>query len=112
MNIVFNLFSVVFHLASLLLFIPFLSILFNTKDTSEMITQNPGLQFTKQGFEDYFNYQVYNYLGDGDKISALAFICVLITALFFFKNLFRYLAMHQIAVVRMGVLKGYTQQIV
>jgi len=75
LNILFNILQVLSELAAMLLFIPFLNLLFN-----QLIEHN-------------------------DKVQALFYVCLLVGVLFFLKNIFRYLAMFFIAVLRTGIVK-------
>lgn len=97
MNVVFNLLSTVFHLASLLVFIPFLSLLFNQV---EPILDEPAWEFSKEGVQNTFNWYMSSYIQDNGAIGGLVFICGIVSVLFLLKNLTRYLAMYFIGVLR------------
>lgn len=103
LNVIFNILSVVFHLLSMLLFIPFLDLLFNeqVKKTAE----RPVFSFSKEYLQDYINYVSYQYIESYEKIDVLFGVCVIVAIAFLLKNVFRYLAMFFIAVVRTGVVK-------
>lgn len=108
LNIVFNILSVIFNLLSLVLFIPFLNLLFG--ETS-LITEKPIFSFSKTGLKNYSDYLMSAYINEHGAASALVIICVLVSILFFLKNLFRYLAMYYIAVIRIGVIKDLRKKL-
>ena len=55
--------------------------------------------------ENSFNYFIYQKIMDDGEINVLLFICLLSLSLFFFKNLFRYLASYVITFLRTGIVK-------
>ena len=55
-------------------------------------------------FKEYLNYQVTQHAG-GDPVQALSYIIALVLLLFFLKNIFNYLAIVFINLLRNGVLK-------
>ncbi len=108
-NILCNILSVVFELLSVMLFIPFLNILFNQE--SVPITSKPHFSFTKDYIEKYYNYTLGQMVAENDKVAALLFVCVLVGILFFLKNVFRYLALYYISVLRSGVVRDLRKKI-
>ncbi len=109
LNVVFNILQVFSELAAMLLFIPFLNLLFNQE--TKVITQKPDFSFTKQYFSDYFNFTLQHYIEDNSKVQALLYVCILVGVLFFLKNIFRYLAMFFIAELRTGVVRDLRDRI-
>ena len=103
LNIVFNILAVIFELLSMLLFVPFLNILF--EQTTVNVTAKPDFALTKEYFENYFNYTLSQYIEDDNKTKVLLFVCVLVGIMFLLKNVFRYAAMFFIAVLRTGVVR-------
>lgn len=105
LNIVFNIFYAIFNVLSVLAFIPVLGILFGTdkkvvaKPTYEGITKI-GV-FLKDSFYHFISEKIEN---EG-QINALIFICLFALSMFFFKNLFRYLASYVITFLRTGIVK-------
>lgn len=108
LNILFNIFSVIFDLLSLLLFIPFLNLLFTEP---EIVTEKPTFAFTKDFFQDYFNYTLSSFIKGNDKLDALLFVCVTVGVLFLLKNVCRYLAMYFVGVIRTGVIRDIRRDI-
>jgi subfamily B ATP-binding cassette protein MsbA len=102
LNIFFNILYVLFSLVSLAMVIPILRLLFGLEKL-ELI--KPELKFNTDAIIKYFNYYTSSIILEYGKVEALIFICVLIIILFFFKNLFRYLAMYYLAILRNGVVK-------
>lgn len=86
-----------------MLFMPLLNLLFN--QTTEIITVEPKFSYSQDFFVDYFNYTLHQYMGENDKVAALLFVCVLVGILSLSKNVFRYLALYYISVLRTGVVR-------
>ena len=93
--------------------VPFLDLIFRTQDNDFLKYYENGpieLSLSVESVVGNFNYQLSKVimespnLMDG-KVSALIFLCVIIVILFFFKNLFTYLALFVMAKVRNGILK-------
>ena len=105
LNVFFNILYAIFNVLSVLGFIPVLGILFGKE---EKIYKKPIYEGIS-GIYDYvqgsINFAVTNKLENGGIDKALLFICVLSFSLFFFKNLFRYLASYVLAYLRNGVVK-------
>ncbi len=108
LNIIFNIFAVIFELLSLLLFIPFLSLIFGTM---QPVLHKPQFAFTKEYLEDLFTYYLSQQIDGSDKTGALILVCILVAALFFLKNLFRYLALYFISTLRNGVVRDIRQKV-
>lgn len=99
-NIVFNILSTLFGILSLLTIKPFLDILFGNLDTAVIPQQNLG--FFNQIIA-FFNTQLIDYIAINGKKAGLIYVSVIVIITFFFKNLFRYLAMYVMAPVRNGI---------
>lgn len=105
LNILFNILYAVFNVLSVLAFIPVLGILFGKEET---VTEKPvfkGIKGIYNYVQDSLNYYVSNMMETGGVEKALLFICVISFTMFFFKNLFRYLALYALAFLRNGVVK-------
>jgi ABC-type multidrug transport system fused ATPase/permease subunit len=107
LNIVFNILMVLFNTVSIPMLIPFLQILLG--QTLPPI-QKPDFQWNIDAIKNYFNW----YLGDliahsGSKEQALIFVCGVLIFSFFFKNLFRYLAVFFLTPLRNGVVRDLRQ---
>lgn len=99
LSIFCNVMMAVFMIVSIPAIIPFFKILF---ESGNEVAAPASFSFSN--FEDFINYQFYIYLESHTKEQALAWICFFFVMLFFFKNLFRYLAMFFMANVRNGVV--------
>ncbi|MBK7029851.1 MAG: ABC transporter ATP-binding protein [Bacteroidales bacterium] len=102
LNIVFNVFGALFSLVSLASLIPVLNILF--KQSESVVTLMPWAFDTKPILNNISFYISEQIRTDGE-IHTLVLICIGIVILFFFKNLFRYMALFFVAVLRNGVVK-------
>lgn len=111
LNIIFNILSVIFGLFSLTMIIPFLQLLF--KPSSDIVIPQvaPKFELNQEVMLDTFYFYMNKIVSTGSKSDALVFICFLIVIMFFFKNLFRYLAMYFIANVRNGVVRNLRNHI-
>ena len=90
LNAVFNLLGTLFHLASLLLFIPFLRLLLGQV---QMVHERPTALWTREGLEGTFNWGLTVLIEERGQMGALLVISICVVVLFLFKNLFRYLAL-------------------
>jgi subfamily B ATP-binding cassette protein MsbA len=109
LNIIFNIFQVIAELSAMLLFIPFLNLLFDQE--TRIIAQKPDFSISKQYFSDYFNFSLQQLIEDNNKVQALFYVCILVGVLFLLKNMFRYLAMFFIAELRTGVVRDLRAKI-
>lgn len=106
--IFFTFLSILFNVSSIGLIVPFLSLLFGTK---ELILERPPLTFNLDSLLDNFYYYISIIIQHYGTNSALIFICVSVIVLFLFKNLFRYLSQFFLAPIKSGVVRDITQQI-
>lgn len=109
LNIFFNILQVLAELSAMLLFIPFLNLLFNQE--TEIVTQKPEFSLTKEYLTDYFNFSLQQLIKDGEPAKALFYVCIGVGILFLLKNIFRYLAMFFIAELRTGIVKDLRNKI-
>lgn len=100
-NILSNILSVLFSLFSITMVIPFLGILFGTQ---EKVSQAQSLAFNASSIKDNFYFIISKTINSKGETEALMFICILVLAMFFFKNLFRYLALFFITPIRNGII--------
>ena len=105
LNILFNILYAIFNVLSVITFIPVLGILFGREEKVFVKPDFTGIA----GLYDYvinsLNYYVSNMMESGGAEKALLFISIVSFAMFFFKNLFRYLALYVLAFLRNGVVK-------
>ena len=104
LNVFFNILYALFSSLSFVALIPMLEVLF---DARARIYQKPvykGISEAHIYFKEYLNYQVTQHAG-GDPVQALSYIIALVLLLFFLKNIFNYLAIVFINLLRNGVLK-------
>lgn len=105
LTIVFNLLFVIFNLVSLVLFIPFLQMIFKTADAKRVA--KPVFEgWTKivDYISDAYQYKMQQMV-DHDPKSALFFVCLTVFFAFFLKNLFRYGAIWYQSQLRMAVVR-------
>ena len=105
LNILFNILYAIFNVLSVLAFIPVLRILFNTEKEVVIQPIYEGLSGLGSYLENNFNYFISQKITNDGEINVLLFICLLSLSLFFFKNLFRYLASYVITFLRTRMIK-------
>lgn len=105
LNVFFNILYAVFNVLSVLGFIPVLGILFGKEEKVYKKPVYQGISSVYDYVQGSINFTVTDMLESGGIDKALLFICILSFSLFFFKNLFRYLASYVLAFLRNGVVK-------
>ena len=105
LNILFNIFYAIFNVLSVLAFIPVLNILFGVDKAVYEKPDYQGISNLGSYLESSFNFLISNKISEEGEVSVLLFICLLSLSLFFFKNLFRYLASYVITFLRTGIVK-------
>ena len=103
LNVFFNILAVVFSLASFAVFIPILNMLFEKQEMPD--TPGPLNMMNFESLKDHFNYYAGSLIQKYGEMEALFYIAMVILGMYFFKNLFRYLAMFFLAPIRNGVVK-------
>lgn len=102
-NIIFNLLSIVFSLASIGLVIPVLGIIFNN---AEGPVNQPEFDGNIMDYaRDYLNYEIGSRFQEVGQADALMYVCIWVVSAFLFKNLFNYLALFSITPLRNGVTR-------
>ena len=101
-NIIFNILTVLFSLVSLTMTIPFLGLLF---ETQEKVYEAPALNLSPDAIIQNFYYHITQIIDSKGQVEALFFICMMVLVMFFFRNLFRYLALYFLSPIRNGVVR-------
>lgn len=105
--IVCNLLFVIFNLLSLILFIPFLQLIFKPAQKMVELVEpewNGGFTHFFEYVVDYYNYFMQKMINDDPK-EALLFVCISVFVAFFLKNVFRYAAIWHQSELRMAVVR-------
>jgi len=108
LNVVFNLLVIVFSLVSFVMLVPFLNLLFGME---ELVTTRPEFSLSPDSILAYLNYYISRLIETQGTMQALVFICLFLLLSFFFRNLFRFLAMYYLAKVRIGAVKDIRNEI-
>lgn len=107
-NIISNVLTAIFTVVAIPLLQPFLNILFGQE---EMVMEAPqgtwGLAYAQEWFNYTFSQKIIN---DGQE-AALVFVCGAILVTFFFKNVFRYLALFFMAPARNGIVRDLRKEL-
>ena len=111
LNVVFNLASTLFHLASLLVFIPFLNLLFGQAPPP---MARPEVGLSVEGLKrlpELFNWRMAAYIQEHGQMGGLVFICVVVALCFLLKNLFRYFALWAIGILRNQAVRDLRNEV-
>jgi subfamily B ATP-binding cassette protein MsbA len=113
-TIFFNLLFVIFNLVSLVLFVPFLQVIFPSEDTDIVLSEpnysGSGISGLIDYIKDYFDYFM-STMAQEDPKYALMFVCISVVIAFFLKSLFRYLAIYHQSQLRMAVVRDYRNKL-
>lgn len=111
LNVVFNLVSTLFHLASLLVFIPFLNLLFGKTPPP---SGRPVVDLSIEGIKrvpELFNWRMAMYIQEHGQMGGLVFICVVVALCFLLKNLTRYFALWAIGILRNRAVRDLRNEV-
>ena len=107
LTILCNFLFVVFNLLSLILFIPFLQLIFQTESLQKAISEpffSGNITDLANYIKDVYNYQMQQMVAK-NPLDALFFVCISVVTAFFLKNLFRYGAVWFQSELRMSVVR-------
>ncbi len=102
LNVIFNLLTIVFSLFSMTLLVPFLNLLFSTE---ALVTNKPEIALSADSLIQLLNYYISKIIIEQGQLQALIYICIILIAAFFLRNLTRFFAMFYMANVRIGSVK-------
>ncbi len=102
LNVLFNLLVILFSLVSFVMLIPFLNLLFGIE---KLVETPPEFSLSPEVLMESLNYYISKIIITRGEVQALIFICLFLLGTFFFRNLFRFLAMYFLAKVRIGALR-------
>lgn len=108
LNLLFNVLTVVFSLFSVVLIIPFLQLLFNK---IPKVVDRPELHLNATSLIEYMKYLLSFEILQSGPMMALVKFCVAIAVIFFFKNLFRFLAVYFLAPIRSGSVRDIRNEL-
>ncbi|MEZ5045797.1 MAG: ABC transporter ATP-binding protein [Chitinophagaceae bacterium] len=99
-----NLLSVVFTTLTVGMISPFLDILF---DKTTPITQNPGIELSRDGISQYFNYLLTHYIQihNNDKVQGLVFVVIILIVSTILKNVFLFLSRYILNPLRNDIIR-------
>lgn len=113
-TIFFNLLFVLFNLLSLVLFVPFLQVIFpgegELRAVEKPVYSEDGISGLISYVNDYYDYFMSTMAQDDPK-HALFFVCISVVIAFFLKSLFRYLAIYHQSQLRMAVVRDYRDKL-
>jgi subfamily B ATP-binding cassette protein MsbA len=101
-HIISNILTVAFSIVSVPALIPFLNVLFGEV---EPVAVRPEWAWNVEALENTANYYFGQFIGQYGAERAMIYACIFIIVIFFFKNLFRYLALVFMTPVRSGIVR-------
>jgi subfamily B ATP-binding cassette protein MsbA len=108
LNVFSNILVIGFSLVSFVMLIPFLNLLFGME---ALVTEKPVFHLNAESIINFLNYYISKIIIDKGKVEALVFICLFLLTSFFFRNLFRFLAMFFLAKVRVHAIRDIRDEI-
>jgi subfamily B ATP-binding cassette protein MsbA len=108
LSVLSNVLMALFTVASIPLLIPFLQVLFQTDIKTEV---QPEWKLDATHIQAWLNYELSQLVLIRGKEGALIIICTIIPLIFFFKNLFAYLALFFMAPARNGIVRDVRTQL-
>ena len=96
-----------------MLFVPFLQVIFPSEEVeivSKPTLEGEGINAYIEFLSDSYNYFMTSMAQEDPKY-ALLFVCVTVVVAFFFKSLFRYLAIYHQSQLRMAVVRDYRDKL-
>lgn len=106
LNLLFNLLTAAFSLVSFSAIVPFLKILFDTTAAGEAKPMEAGGDILHR-----LNAVFEAYIREEGPRQALMLFCLVLVVLFLVRNLFRYLALHQMAFLRNAAVRDIRNKI-
>lgn len=104
LSIVFNILLAIFSLVSIAMLIPILDIIFQqVSATPSGIPEYHGLSNLKDYLQSVLNYNLYRWNMEYGKKQVLFYVIIFSTILYFFKDIFRYLAEYFMVNLKNGV---------
>ncbi len=101
-NLVANFLMVLFSVVSIPALIPFLQILLRQTDLTDTA---PPLRFSVSSLTANFNFWMSEVIRDHGYERAMIYMCVFLVTVFVLKNLFGYLSVTTLAVIRSGLIR-------
>lgn len=101
-NLIFNVFTAIFSLFSVVMIIPLLQILFGQVPP---VYQEPVLKWSAPVLLEYLKYLLSIEIAKNGAASALLYVCGTLILIVFLKNFFRYLALRVLSPIRTGMMR-------
>lgn len=102
LNVLFNLWVVMFSLFTFALLVPFLNLLFGN---TELVTEAPKFAFSFDAMLATLNYFISKVITTQGHVNALLYICLIMLSAFLLRNAGRFLTSYFIAALRVGATR-------
>lgn len=110
-NVIANILATFFTIISFVVLKPFLDILFSQPTSLPIPTAAAASTGWLSGILDFFTNILSTQIQENGRYAGLVMVCGIILAMFFFKNLFRYWALHVMSPVRNGIERDLRRQL-
>lgn len=113
-NVIANTLSILFGVFSISMLIPFLYVLFPSKDNLDkqvVFTEKPAFHLSGAWLSDVSKYYMQTLSNEYGIQYVLILLCLFFVTIMFLKNAFRYLAAYNMAPIRNGVIKDLRNEI-
>lgn len=108
LNIFFNILYIIFSLFSIVMVVPFVSVLFGIIEAPETL---PDFALNKDAIVDWFSYYLNYYKESRGFFTCLIYICAIFIVFTLLSNVCRYMAMFFLAPLRNGILRDLRNDI-
>lgn len=109
-SLIFNLLNAVFSVFTFAALVPILQVIFRTKG-AQVSPPSTTDTFSFRYWYEHMTHSLDQYANDEGRLNALILVCVITVVLAFFKNIFNYLALRNVAVIRTGVSYALRRQL-
>jgi len=113
-NVIANALSIVFNVFSLVAVIPFLNVLFHPENSAGKqvgVLAKPAFHMSGTWLSDISKYYIQNLSQEYGVQYVLILLCVSFVMMMLLKNVFRYIAVYNMAPIRNGVIKDLRNEI-
>ena len=104
-NVLFNILYALFSTLSFVALMPMLQVLFNTAEKIKIKPVYTGFIDALNYFKDYLYYYITKLTEDNGPQFALLLVVAIVISTFLLKNLFNYLALYNLMLIKNGVLR-------
>lgn len=109
--VLFTILSIVFNITSFSFVMPILQVLFEKTQTKIEVVQLPNFEISLAYFKQLFNYIQYYLTAESEPKTILARICVILMVSVLLSNIFNYLSLRYLGLVRARVVRNMRKKV-